>query len=763
MRSVKRLASWGTTGRAPVRTSQDDNPLSPSATGRESGAGTVGQWLQNIDTEHLEDADGVVLSGAPGTPSDGTSPNGMSPVTSPNGTIRQRSGRLSASNFRSNDAESAQKQSNAAIQGYDVKQAGHVAYIVRMQLDAADPTSRAVACTALGNMGALGEPYAKEISKHLTDPEDMVKWSAAGALQILGQPGIEALVAMYKHKDPLVREAVVASLGEAKSTENVKAIVECLSDPHVAVRSAAVLALSRMGEVGNAHAYEVANLLKDTHLLELGETKNEKQTQQHAEEIELERLAEEFIIQACSDDKVTKIADGISVCQGANHALKLLNHPRHGARSIALKALASSKNNTNQMAVNVGFLVGDDNADVDSMASDFLKEACKDNATCVKLLTHEKTGARRIATESVKIMGKDAVSHAPTVMRMLVDSDPKTRCSAVIALGQMGLQQPADAAKIAAMTEDPDAAVRLGAVNSLIAIGLAGKPHAANLVALLAEEDSEVRNAAALGLRSWAGQSAADQKKVDDELKNRTAALEKEEKVQKAMQEKEAKKQLAADLKAQKAADKAQKAADKVAEKDAKKQAAADLKAQKKGGTTSGAEDNTPYQSEAEEESPYKSQADSEDGDNVEGNKTGAEDQDDNKKEEDNVAPIPSWEMFSSEALPDSEAPSAPPSSTHAQSFLRPPVLSSPSLRNQAMQREISCASASSQLASPRGPKPKKKMLLENADGNEMEAQVSAASAASFASKNWLEKQVSDASAASAPFQKKQWQFGTGL
>jgi HEAT repeat protein len=115
-----------------------------------------------------------------------------------------------------------------------------------------DPLVRQDAARALGQLGAAGKPIVARLTTAMTDPEGMVRITAAVALwKIDANPtALRAAAELLRHPDPELRAQVAVTIGGDLGTDAkplVPDLVKCLFDPYSAVRSAAAEALGRIG------------------------------------------------------------------------------------------------------------------------------------------------------------------------------------------------------------------------------------------------------------------------------------------------------------------------------------------------------------------------------------------------------------------------------------------------------------------------------------------------------------------------------------
>ncbi len=115
----------------------------------------------------------------------------------------------------------------------------------------AEPLVRAAAATALGEIGALASEAVPSLSAALRkkDQPQVVLKEVVGALDKIGGPGANALVAATKEPTPVVRRLAVATLGRSRPLPNgaVAALKTALGDSDVEVRAAAAGALGDIG------------------------------------------------------------------------------------------------------------------------------------------------------------------------------------------------------------------------------------------------------------------------------------------------------------------------------------------------------------------------------------------------------------------------------------------------------------------------------------------------------------------------------------
>jgi len=105
-------------------------------------------------------------------------------------------------------------------------------------------------------MGIFGSPNIEELkaSKNvkglidaLKDEDFNVRYSAAGALEEIGEPAVEPLIEALKDKNRDVRESVAYALGKIGDTLAVEPLIEALKDKDSYVRAGAAIALGKLG------------------------------------------------------------------------------------------------------------------------------------------------------------------------------------------------------------------------------------------------------------------------------------------------------------------------------------------------------------------------------------------------------------------------------------------------------------------------------------------------------------------------------------
>ncbi len=118
------------------------------------------------------------------------------------------------------------------------------------------PTTRRLAAEILGKMGSKSP--VEELSRAASDPDANVRAAALSALGTTrGQPAAGAIAAALKDPEPEVRrQALRALLGLEPGTasNSLERVGQLLSDPSIAVRMQAMIALARMGEQEKARA-----------------------------------------------------------------------------------------------------------------------------------------------------------------------------------------------------------------------------------------------------------------------------------------------------------------------------------------------------------------------------------------------------------------------------------------------------------------------------------------------------------------------------
>ncbi len=119
-----------------------------------------------------------------------------------------------------------------------------------------DPGVRAVALRALANHGS--PEHAALAINALSDPNDLVRWEAARALQRFYAP--QAIPALIEHTNPdressdAVRASSAWALGQYPETRVVQALIAALSERELAVNDAALASLKTL--TGQDHAYD---------------------------------------------------------------------------------------------------------------------------------------------------------------------------------------------------------------------------------------------------------------------------------------------------------------------------------------------------------------------------------------------------------------------------------------------------------------------------------------------------------------------------
>jgi HEAT repeat protein len=113
------------------------------------------------------------------------------------------------------------------------------------------PSVRTSAAAALGEIGERAKEAAPDLGRALAEngqPPEVVK-AAAAALARLGDTGTAALVAALKDKQPAVRAAAAAAMGDVRMAppSAVNALAEALGDDDSGVRVAAADSLGNIG------------------------------------------------------------------------------------------------------------------------------------------------------------------------------------------------------------------------------------------------------------------------------------------------------------------------------------------------------------------------------------------------------------------------------------------------------------------------------------------------------------------------------------
>lgn len=113
-------------------------------------------------------------------------------------------------------------------------------------LTAANPADRYAAADGLADLGAAAQPAVPKLIQALQSDDAKLRWRAARALGVIGDPtAAAALAKQAQDPDPLTRAQAIFALGRLKLADDasLKAIVEHLSDEDAQVRRAAVRAL----------------------------------------------------------------------------------------------------------------------------------------------------------------------------------------------------------------------------------------------------------------------------------------------------------------------------------------------------------------------------------------------------------------------------------------------------------------------------------------------------------------------------------------
>jgi HEAT repeat protein len=108
---------------------------------------------------------------------------------------------------------------------------------------------RAAAATSLGILSSNASPAIPALAKALRDPDNEVRWAAAGALAKIREDAVPVLLDSLRDQDWRVRHASVYALGEigAGAKAAIPALIRELADPFPTVRTSTVASLVNIG------------------------------------------------------------------------------------------------------------------------------------------------------------------------------------------------------------------------------------------------------------------------------------------------------------------------------------------------------------------------------------------------------------------------------------------------------------------------------------------------------------------------------------
>jgi HEAT repeat protein len=131
---------------------------------------------------------------------------------------------------------------------------------LRAMLLQAEGLEVGVAGEALGRIG--GPVAAEALLTALADPQPTARWHVAmAALERMGEPAVEPLVAMLDSQDALIRRNAAQALGWIGSSSATEALVHALKNDHdTTVRGQAAWALGEIGDPAARRTLERAQL-----------------------------------------------------------------------------------------------------------------------------------------------------------------------------------------------------------------------------------------------------------------------------------------------------------------------------------------------------------------------------------------------------------------------------------------------------------------------------------------------------------------------
>ena len=94
--------------------------------------------------------------------------------------------------------------------------ANEFAELIDTMLNSTDDFERGDAAKALGQMG--DERVVAPLVQALRDSEDAVRWEAARALSMIGEPAVESLLNLLSDQDDDVRGRAAHALGDIRDT-----------------------------------------------------------------------------------------------------------------------------------------------------------------------------------------------------------------------------------------------------------------------------------------------------------------------------------------------------------------------------------------------------------------------------------------------------------------------------------------------------------------------------------------------------------------
>ncbi|MBA4211636.1 MAG: hypothetical protein C0449_00995 [Polaromonas sp.] len=364
-----------------------------------------------------------------------------------------------------------------------------------------DPYTNQEAAKVLGNLGAEGANYAKDVSALLNNSDPDTKRVAAKALAKLGAAGeayAKDVAALLRDPSSPTRAAAAEALSSmgAAGQAYVKDIAALLYDPSSPTRGAAAEALGNMGAAGQAYAKGVAALLSEPN---------------------------PFARKAAAEALGNMGAAGQPYVEGV---AAMLGDPDLAARSVAARTLYKMGAAGAVYAKDIAALLHDPSSPTRAVAARSLSNMGAAGAVYAKdivaLLRDPSSPTRAAAAEALGNMGAAGAVYAKDIAALLRDPDPDpgVKWEAVEALGKMGNAGAVYAKDVASMLRDPNSFTVAAAAEALGNMGAAGAVYAKDIAPLLRDPSSPTRRVAAEALGSMGAAGAVYAKEVSALLRD---------------------------------------------------------------------------------------------------------------------------------------------------------------------------------------------------------------------------------------------------
>ena len=355
-------------------------------------------------------------------------------------------------------------------------------------LEDSDPMVRSSAVLALGEV--TGAPSVDTMVTALKDESPRVREMAAGLLSKMGGAAAPALIKLAQEKDDALRVLGIQILGRIKSADAVPMLATALGDSETAVRNAAIISLSQVGEpsipalAGAMTDAEVTKRWSAAYALNL---------------IGNAKVAPALVVGL--NDKDPRVRD-----------LSTTGLTRMGKEAVdALAAAAKNEDaGMRQMAINalgvvarpeavpaLAAAVKDADPSVREAAVTALGYTGSDKAvpSLTEAITSDDLNLRAVAVPAFARLGKPGIDALSEVCK---HSQWQVRRAAVDSLGMMAL--PEVVPTLNRMVPDQEPRVRVAAAMAIAKVGPAAKSSITPLVNGLGDANDEVRESSAIAL-----------------------------------------------------------------------------------------------------------------------------------------------------------------------------------------------------------------------------------------------------------------------